>query len=196
MFFAAAALALLLAACGQTNPSLAKQAPEPTQQAVYSGPNLCEAKARKIWVEGNGADYTVEAETFGPSCAEAIATLKVFGPEHVTLHTFSAPARQIFGLADAADPAAMQRELAAWLDQSPAGLRTTAGVPGWRAAALQPEQSEFPFYPAEGMTRDAYLAVRAARLPMFCFAQGRESMSCLYLENGEAKVLGIQSFPG
>ncbi|MET0182832.1 MAG: hypothetical protein ABW199_08110 [Caulobacterales bacterium] len=191
-----AAIALLaLAACGQAQDAT-KEGDTPAQNTAASGPNLCEAKAEKVWVEVNGANYTVEAATAGPSCAEAVATLTVRGPEGVSLHQFRAPVQQIFGLRDAADPAAMQTEVTAWLGQTPPALANTGGVPDWREVNLQPDVSEFPFYPQEGMDRATYLSIRTARLPMFCFAQGRESMNCLYLKDGQVAPYGLQTFPG
>jgi hypothetical protein len=54
----------------------------------------------------------------------------------------------------------------------------------------------FPFYPSEGVTREAYLAARAANAPMWCFVQGMESQACLVLRDGAITELGAQSFPG
>lgn len=184
---------LALAACGQSEPPPPE---ETTTPAAYAGPNNCAAQAEAVWIRANGADYKVDAATNGPSCAEATATLVVRGPENVALHTFTAPTQQIFGLRDATDPAAMQREITAWLDQTPDSLDTTAGVPEWRAAYMQPDVSEFPFYPEPGIDRASYLATRASRLPMYCYAQGRESLACVVLENGAVRKLGVQAFPG
>lgn len=184
-----ALMALGLAACGQTQ----------QQEAAAPAPavNNCPATAETVWVSANGGEYKVQAETAGADCASAEATLTVRGPEGQQLHQFKAPAQNILGLREAADQPAMAAAVTAWLSQTPDNYETTAGLPDWRAASLQPEiTSEFRFYPETGATRDQYLAVRAARLPMFCYAQGRESLACLVLEGGAVRRFGIQQVPG
>lgn len=188
----AAMAVLALAACGQT-----QEAAGPDTSAEYTGPNNCPATAETVWVSANGADYKVDASTNGADCATATATLHVRGPEGVVLHEFTAPAQNILGLREAADPAAMQTAVTDWLAQTPSGYDTSAGVPDWREASMQPQiTSEFRFYPETGTPRDAYLATRSARLPMFCYAQGRESLACVVLEDGAVRKFGMQQVPG
>ncbi len=191
----AAAAALALAACGQS--AQQEEAAAPADPAAYSGPNNCAASAERVWIRANGADYKVDAATNGADCASAIATLHVRGPENVVLHEFSAPVRNLIGLREATDPAAMQAAVTEWLNQTPPLLETSGGLPDWREASMQPEiESEFRFYPETGTTRDQYMAVRTARAPMFCYAQGRESLACVVLESGAVRKFGMQQVPG
>jgi hypothetical protein len=39
-------------------------------------------------------------------------------------------------------------------------------------------------------------AARAARLPVFCYVQGMESMACVMWKDGGITKLGVQLFPG
>jgi hypothetical protein len=55
---------------------------------------------------------------------------------------------------------------------------------------------EFYFYPEAGVDRATYESVRAARLPVFSYVQGMESMAVIVLRNGRMEKLGAQSFPG
>jgi hypothetical protein len=186
--FAAAALAL--AACGQSGAEKAADAPAAEQQAAV---NNCPATAEAVWVQANGGDYKVEAATTGATCADATATLTIRGPENQQLHTFSAPARAILPLMNAADQAAMQAALTTWITQTSSAMRTTAGLPNWVAASLQPEIGATRFYPEQELTRDAYLAIRTAALPQMCYAQGREQWACVVLENGAVRKIGLNT---
>ncbi|MGE3142466.1 MAG: hypothetical protein AB7L65_04040 [Hyphomonadaceae bacterium] len=163
--------------------------------ATAATANLCDAHAEKIWSPTGGQRFTVTAATAGPACARAEATLIVRGADNAELLRFTALTEHIFDLREAVDSEAMAAALAAWIDQSQSQLGTTARLPEWPHGAGEPG-GEFPFYPEERVSRAAYLAKRAANLPMFCFTQGLESLACYVLENGALERLGVQTFPG
>jgi len=186
MFGAAILASLALAACGQSG---AEKAEAPA--AEQSTANNCPATAEAVWVSANGVDYKVEAATAGATCADATATLTIRGPENQSLHEFSAPTRTLAPLMSAADATAMQAGLTTWITQTAQSMRTTAGLPDWRAASLQPEIGATRFYPDD--QRDAYLALRTAALPQLCYAEGRENYACVVLENGAVRKIGLNT---
>lgn len=75
-------------------------------------------------------------------------------------------------------------------------MQTSSALPEWPANADSPQNGEFPFYPAEGVTRDLYNQVRDANVPLYCYVQGMESSNCLALRDGALESVGVQSFPG
>jgi len=186
--YAALVTAFALAACGQSG---AEKAEAPAVEETAA--NNCPATAETVWVSANGADYKAQASTTGATCAGATATLTIRGPENQELHTFSAPTRAILPLMNAADQTAMQAALTTWITQTSQSMRTTAGLPNWIAASLQPEISATRFYPEEGLTREQYLALRTAALPQMCYSQGREQWACVVLENGAVRKIGLNT---
>ena len=40
------------------------------------------------------------------------------------------------------------------------------------------------------------MKLRGARVPMFCYVQGLESMACVALTSDGITKVGVQSFPG
>lgn len=153
--------------------------------------SACAASANAEW---SGLIVTAAAE--GNDCASARATLTIKGPGGAILFSETHPAAQVMTLAPAGGAAAMQTALADWISSSNHTMATSGALPDWPAGAEAPESGEFPFYPEEGVTRERYLAIRAADAPLFCFVQGMESQACLALQNGALEKVGLQLFPG
>lgn len=151
----------------------------------------CDARAVHAW-----NDLSVEAVSFGPDCARAVATLVIRDSSGEPQFVDTYLAAHVMTLASAENQAAMQVALGEWLDSSNSTMATSAALPQWPANAEQPVSGEFPFYPAEGMDRAAYIAVRDANLPLYCYVQGMESLRCLALEAGAITDVGAQLFPG
>ena len=90
---------------------------------------------------------------------------------------------------------AIKTALGDWIRQNHQ-LKTAASLPSWPPGAQQPASGEFPFLPDEAVARDFYESARRAKLPLFCYVQGMESMACVVLKDGGMTKLGVQLFPG
>lgn len=137
----------------------------------------------------------VEAHSNGDDCAKAAVTLIVRDAKGGVLWTDSAPAEHVMVFAEAKTPGDMMIALAEWIaaDQP---FPSTADLPEWKPGANQPILGEFYFYPEAGVDRADYEGVRAARLPVFSYVQGMESMAVIVLKDGRMEKLGAQTFPG
>jgi hypothetical protein len=196
----AGALALLaLAACGPKAPEAPPAPPAPV--AAEGAAGACSATASMDWAPVAGASYRIEGSAAGPACNEGTATLTVKDGAGKTLYTgqheIAPMANTVF--AEATTPEKLGAALTEWID--PAGstqMRTTRALPDWPRGADGPVSGEFPFYPEEGMNRDAYLRLRAQDKPLYCFVQGGESMQCFALDvaAGTLTPVGLQTFPG
>jgi hypothetical protein len=182
---------LMLAACGQKP---AETAP-PAEAA--KGQGACAAQASMDWAPEGGGSYRISARTSGPLCNSGMATIEISdGGGKVLFSTEREiePMRSTV-FAEATESAGAEAALKQWIDPAQNG-DTTSSLPDWPAGAEQPVSGEFPFYPAEGMTRDAYLRLRAQDKPLYCFVQGGESQLCLVLDGGAVSEAGMQTFPG
>lgn len=181
--------ALILAAVAVICVSACTRIDEDEPAASAEG---CIAVAATEW-----QGFNVEASTRGPDCARAAVTL-VFrasgSGEIVRMETHRA--MDVMTLASVADAPAMETALAEWIDQSDPQFATSANLPEWPANAEAPMSGEFPFFPAEGTTREAYDVIRARAAPLFCYVQGMESINCLALVDGDLDSVGVQTFPG
>lgn len=159
--------------------------------------SACTASATQRWTPLSGVYFTIEASTSGPSCDQAVATIVVRYTETQLLYAEAFPAAHVMTLAAARDVNAMQAALAEWINpENNTTMQTTGALPDWPAGAEAPASGEFPFYVEEGWDREAYMAQRAANVPMFCFVQGMESMACLASRNERFEKIGVQAFPG
>lgn len=179
--------ALALTACNQTS------APEEDPLASVRG---CDAVATSPWAPEGGGAFAVEAASFGPDCARAVATLVVRDAQGKVIWSEAYPAESVMVLAPAQTPDAMQSALADWVNSSNHTIATTSALPDWPAGAAMPVSGEFPFYPEQGWDRDTYLALREADVPVLCYVQGMESQACLALQSGILAKIGVQTFPG
>ena len=156
----------------------------------------CVATASKTWRADSTSNLQVEAYTSGPDCEHAVATLVIRDPENTVLWAEAAPTEDIMMLAPARDQRAMQRALGEWINYDNHTRATTSALPDWPANATGPQNGEFPFYPAEGYDHDAYMTLRQNNLPIYCYVQGMESMTCLAWGDGGLENIGVQTFPG
>jgi hypothetical protein len=149
----------------------------------------CAESASRVW-----ETFRVEASSSGASCARAVLTLVVRGRDGAALWVDSAPGAQLMTFANVKTRSEMAKALGEWLDQSPSFDNTAELLP-WNEGAEQPS-GEFPFYPDQSVDRTYYEGLRAAKLPMFCYVQGMESLACIVLKDGRVTKIGVQSFPG
>ena len=156
----------------------------------------CQASATGVWHASANHALQVEATSAGPDCTHAVATIAVRDMSGKVLWADAAPSEHLMTLAQARDLPAMEHALAEWIDSSNRTIATSSALPDWPQGADAPQNGEFPFYPESEFNRDAYLALRTANVPVFCYVQGMESLACVALQNGEMTKVGVQSFPG
>jgi hypothetical protein len=163
--------------------------------AVAAAPG-CSASTSTAWQPVRGRAYRLEAFASGPTCALAVVTLVVRAPDGRALWTDAAPAEHLMTFGEVKTRAQMAQALGEWLMQAHT-FRSTAELPEWMRGQDTPMSGEFQFLPEAGIDRDTYEETRAAKLPVFCYVQGMESMSCIVLsKDGQMNKIGVQTFPG
>lgn len=156
----------------------------------------CQASTTGAWHASTAVTLQVEASSAGPDCAHAVATIAVRDAGGKVLWVDAAASEHLMTLAQAHDLASMQRALADWIDSNNHTIATSSALPDWPQGADAPQNGEFPFYPEQELNRDAYIALRAANVPVFCYVQGMESEACVALQDGAMTKIGVQTFPG
>ncbi len=156
----------------------------------------CNAGVSKAWMPLKGRAYRLEAFSNGPSCALAVVTLTVRAPDGTALWVDAAPAAHLMTFGEVKTLKQMTSALNDWLSQAHV-FKTTAELPEWKKGEDAPKSGEFQFIPDAGVDREYYEQARAGRLPVFCYVQGMESMSCVALsKDGQMTKIGVQTFPG
>ena len=178
---------LAMAACSRIGDT------RPTSPEALHG---CQVSAIGAWHASPQATYQVEASSAGPDCAHAVATIAVRDASGKVLWVDASPSENLMTLAQARDLPAMQRALAEWIDSNNHTIATTSALPDWPQGADAPQNGEFPFYPEHDLDRNAYLALRTADVPVFCYVQGMESEACVALQDGAMAKIGVQTFAG
>ena len=117
------------------------------------------------------------------------------GPRGSPIYTWSGAVRAILGLKEAIDAASMKALLAEWIDQKNAMAPTSDKLPPSETTDGQPKAEAFPFHPAANFNKAGWDELRKARLNLFCFPQGSESLNCLALRQGIEEI-GLWQFPG
>lgn len=167
----------------------------PAEEAENMAPG-CDARAVQSWNATPDVALSIEATSVGPGCDRAVATIVIRDSSGNPLYADTHIAAQVMVLAGAADQAAMQTALGEWANSSNATMATTAALPEWPANAEAPQSGEFPFYPDDGVDREAYATLRTQNLPLFCYVQGMESLRCVAFNQGEIGSVGLQLFAG
>jgi hypothetical protein len=167
------------------------------QMAVPAAAGDCAASASAAWKPAGGKTYRSEAFSNGPICALAMATLVVRAPDGKVVWSDALATEHLMTFNEVKTRAQMAGALREWLIQSHT-FNSTADLPPWNAGSAAPTSSnEFPFYADAALGREAYEKMRAEKLPVFCYVQGMESMTCLGLSmEGEMTKIGVQTFPG
>lgn len=141
------------------------------------------------------APLRIEARSSGPTCATAEIVLSIQNGAGRILHRDEFNADHVAALYDATTPAKMRAALRTWIDPR-LETRFHANLPNWRRGQAEPDAREFPFLPADGMTRDRYMSIKTNRTPVYCYIQGIESINCVVLQGGALVPFGVQTFPG
>lgn len=172
-------IAVLLAACAP-----------PAQQDVSTAalPPLdepeCTAQSSRDWSAVGSQYYVIEAEARGPTCAEAVATLRIKSMQGAVLFTRDYPVSEVpLAFNPNNDETGLRADLDAWT-QNTADPQTADTLPPWPSGASRPPG----FQPAVG--RNVYEAARGAQGPLFCFPDGAESNACLAMAGDAATLLG------
>lgn len=191
-------LACLVAACGPQAQKPTDASTGPSAQApATSG---CSAETVIDWAPVSGPPMQIAARASGPSCDTGMASIAITDAAGKSLFAgeFDIAPMTTTVFAEAKTPETLKAALQRWIDPTDQMMATTQQLPDWASGADAPQSGEFPFYPAEGTTRDAYARLRARALPMFCFVQGGESMQCLALDKATGALIdvGLQTFPG
>ena len=152
----------------------------------------CDARARSAWTQG----VIAEAVSQGATCANAVVTLVLRASSGKPIWVDARIAAQVMIFGGVADRNAMTRTLGDWIDQRKSSMANSDKLPDWPRGAAAPKAGEFPFYPDGDVDRDAYMKLRSARVPMFCYVQGMESMACVALTSDGVTKVGVQTFPG
>lgn len=185
----------------------ATEATKPADSAAYveaaATASGCNVSIEKSWIDQETPirRYTSEAHVLGPTCQQGVVVLVVRQREGTPIYTWSGLTDYLFGLSEAANPAAMKEALSDWVNQGP-DVDTTATLPPWEETEGQSKRAEFPFMPEEWFDKAAWDAMRAEKLEMFCFPQGMESQQCAVLRPGadgqppSMEEIGLQLFPG
>jgi hypothetical protein len=174
-------------------------APPASTASVTPAANAgCDAHVETSWIDQETPlrRYTAEATALGSVCGNAVALVVIRAREGSPIYTWSGAARDIFGLKDATDAATMKAALADWIDQKNSTLPTSDKLPPWERTDGQPKREEFPFHPAADLDKAGWDELRKAKLDVFCFPQGSESLNCAALRDGEMEDIGLQQFPG
>ena len=164
----------------------------------------CSATTEKAWGPIGPSDhpsYRVKAWTSGAVCESAVVTLAIYARDGFPIYAWADATQYLFALNAAKTPADMQTALNEWVgpDNLPPDL--TGTLPPWEETEGQPKRAEFPFMPAEGMSKETYEDLRKQNLPMLCYPQGMESQLCLALHQMDGappmiEEIGLQLFPG
>ena len=158
----------------------------------------CSAKASQIGAASASRELRIEALADGPNCTLAVVLLVIRTSKGEPLWIESSKTGDVFTFTQSnlTTVKAMTAALKEWIRKDDRLPRSDA-LPDWKEGSDAPETSEFPFYVDEGVTRDEYLDMRVAKLPMYCHVAGMESEVCVVLKkDGTITKVGSQSFPG
>lgn len=169
-----AALAMLAA------PALAQKGP------ASANPDECDHVAMAHWGGDPDSGLVAEAVTICGEGGRVRATLTLVNSDGEIVFQRQYPTDEVMLLASPEDgdmPTRLGYWLAAFED-----LDNTRQIPG--------PTTEFPFYPAEGLTDADINALRAEGRDMACYIQGMESANCLVREGKDVREVGLMLFPG
>lgn len=181
-----AALAVVLAACTQ----------QPQQQNAQQGGEAsanvppainCSAQTSHDWSAPGSQYYMVEAEAHGPSCKEAVATIRIRARSGDVLYQKSYPVVEVplaFNPND--DQTGMRSDLEGWATNA-ADQPSADSLPAWPAGAEHP-----PFF-RPVVNRQTYESFRGMQGPIFCYPDGAESNACVAMNGDHATLLGSKT---
>ena len=144
----------------------------------------CMVSNKRSW-EG----LTIEANSSGPKCGSAVATLTLRRSSGAVAWTHAYDTTQLLNFSQTPhdDTKAMTKLLGEWI----------SGEGFMKSADRLAVDGEFPFSLAQDVEAKAFATYRKEKLAVFCFIQGMESGTCLMRgRDGGLTELGVQNFPG
>ena len=180
-----AGMALLLVACTQPQhpPS------DASGQTVHASvaPMGCSAQTSHDWSAPGSQYYLIDAQAHGPTCKEAVATIRIRSRDDAVLFEHTYPVAEVplaFNPND--DLTGMRSDLEAWATNA-ADAPTADSLPAWPAGADHP-----PFF-RPVVTRQVYENFRGMQGPLFCYPDGAESNACVAMNGDHATLLGSRT---
>jgi hypothetical protein len=178
------ALAVLgLTACSQPAPAPSA----PAKQAAIPAATGCNAQTSHDWSAVGGQYYMVEAEAHGPTCSEAVITIRIKGRDGALLFEHSYPVAEVslaFNASD--DQTGLRSDLEEWT-QNAADTPAASWLPDW------PPGSDHPPFFRPAVSRAQYESLRGVEGPLFCYADGAESQACVAMSGDQATLLGSRT---
>jgi hypothetical protein len=186
MRWSIAALAVALAAACTQQPAQGSAASGQTAHASVA-PVGCTAQTSHDWSAAGGQYYLVDAHANGPTCKEAVATIRIRARAGDVLFTRTYPVAEVplaFNPND--DQTGMRSDLEGWATNA-ADTPTADWLPAWPAGADHP-----PFF-RPVVTRQVYESFRGMQGPLFCYPDGAESNACVAMNGDHATLLGSRT---
>lgn len=149
---------------------------EPSPPATAAA---CAAEIAIDWTPAGGPPLKIAASAAGAACDAGVAKIAVTDAAGRSLfagdYDIAPMTTTVF--AEAKTPETLKVALQQWIDPADAMMPTTQQLPAWAPGADAPQDGEFPFYPAEGMTRDAYARLRVQALPISASCRAAKACS-------------------
>jgi hypothetical protein len=167
---------------------------------AHAAPPRCDLVSTQNWtipaMQGSPATtLRVIGRSTGRSCARAALSYTILNARGRVLFRQTHQSQFVAPFAQVRTRSQMRAALTDWIKPvNRANFK--AGLPDWLAGADAPEAREFGFTPAETMTREEYLGIKADATPLRCYVQGMESINCVIFHGGVIDPFGIQAFPG
>lgn len=139
-------------------------------------------------------ELIVQASSQGLTCATARLTYTVRSKSNQVLYQVWFSARDIALTSEAHTPEQMLAALARWVSTKP-NNDIYRHLPEWHAGNDQPNEEEARFEIAPGITRQAFLRIKALGTPIHCFFRNLTSVQCLIFDNGTVLPFGRKEIP-
>jgi hypothetical protein len=184
-----AVLILAMAACSRQAPPTDAQGDAASQAAIPTPAAAgCNASASHDWSAVGSQYYMIEAEAHGPTCREAVATIRIKAHDGQTvLFERSYPVAEVpLAFNPNSDQTGFRSDLEEWT-ANVADTPTANWLPAWPAGADHP-----PFFHPL-VSRAQYESFRGNQGPIFCYPDGGESNACVAMSGDHATLLGSRT---
>jgi hypothetical protein len=158
------------------------------KQASILATSGCNASASHDWSAVGSQYYMIEAEAHGPTCREAVATMRIKAHDGQTiLFERSYPVAEVpLAFNPTSDQTGFRSDLEEWTTNV-ADTPTANWLPAWPSGADHP-----PFF-RPSVSRAQYESFRGMQGPIFCYPDGAESNACVAMNGDHATLLGSRT---